>query len=569
MKILLFLFTPLFLFGDAKTNAEFFGFFTLLPPIIAIVLAFLTKDVILSLFIGSLSGTFMLALVEHNVLTAFVVGFSTFVSKAVNSLADPGNAGIILQMLTIGGMVALITKTGGAKAVAIWFATKAKKAKSSQLVTWLMGCFIFFDDYANSFIVGPIMRPLTDKFKVSREKLAFIMDSTAAPIAGLAIISTWIGFELSVIKSGYDLLSDEQIGFLQTTRENINAFDVFIQTLPYRFYNIFMLAFVLFTILQEREFGPMLRAERRAKKVESFEDLQSESENLEDKLLEPKDNIKLRSSNAIIPLFILIIFAFVGFYFSGLGNIEDEATLAAIKEAPLGLFALRETFSSADTATVLFQAALLASVVAIALGVYHKIFSVKEGIVTWTYGWRMMVITVIILMCAWPLSSAIKDLGTSIYLVDLLSSKTPLYLLPLAVFLLASLVSLSTGTSYGTMGILMPLTIPLALGIGSFNELSGLDLHHYMIISISAVLTGAIFGDHCSPISDTTILSSMASKCDLLAHVKTQMPYAIFICAVSLFAGYLPVALGVSVWLVLPLNLILIALLLRFIGKKV
>lgn len=567
MKIFLFCLMPLFLFADAKTNAEFFGAFTLLPPIIAICLAFITKDVILSLFIGALSGTFMLSLVEHNILYAIALSFSTFIQKAVEALSTPSNAGIILQMLTIGGMVALITKMGGTKAVALWFAQKAKKAKSSQLVSYFLGYFIFFDDYANSFIVGPIMRPLTDKFKVSREKLAFIMDSTAAPIAGLAIISTWIGFELSVIKEGYNLVNDELLVALNQGREQINAFEIFIQTLPYRFYNIFMLVFVLFTILQEREFGPMLTAERKAKISQQNTD--ALSENLEDKLLEPKENIPLHRSNALIPLAVLIIFAFVGFYFSGYANITDSTIKAQIQAAPLGLTALRETFSSADTATVLFQAALLASITAIAMGAWRKIFSIKEGIITWTYGWRMMIITVIILMCAWPLSSAIKDLGTSIYLVELLSSSTPLYLLPMAIFLLASIVSLSTGTSYGTMGILMPLTIPLALGVGSHNALVGVDLHYYVVLSISAVLSGAIFGDHCSPISDTTILSAMASKCDLLSHVKTQMPYAIFICVLSLFTGYLPVALGLSVWIVLPLNLVLIALLLRIFGKKV
>ncbi|CAM3456254.1 Na+/H+ antiporter NhaC family protein [Campylobacter upsaliensis] len=567
MKILLLCFTPLFLFGDATFNAQFFGIFSLLPPIIAITLAFITKDVILSLFIGALSGGFMLALVEQNIFYALVNSFVIFVKKAVESLANTSNAGIILQMLTIGGMVALITKMGGTKAVATWFAKKAKKAKSSQLATWFMGCFIFFDDYANSFIVGPIMRPLTDKFKISREKLAFIMDSTAAPIAGLAIISTWIGFELSVIKQGYDLIDDKLFLALNQSREQINAFEIFIQTLPYRFYNILMLAFVLFTILQEREFGPMLQAQRHAKNID-FSTIQNASENLEDKLLEPKEGIDLKASNATIPLGILIVFSFVGFYFSGYANIEDTNLKAQIELAPLSLLALRETFSSADTATALFQAAFLASIVAIIMGVYRKIFTLKEGIMTWTYGWRMMIITVIILMCAWPLSSVIKDLGTSIYLVDLLSDTLPLYLLPLIVFLLSSVVSLSTGTSYGTMGILMPLTVPLAIGLGVHNELMDAQLHHYMVINISAVLTGAIFGDHCSPISDTTILSSMASKCELLAHVKTQMPYAIFICFISLFAGYLPVTLGLSVWIVLPLDLILIFILLRIFGKK-
>lgn len=564
------LLSPLFLFANSpKDNAEFFGFFTLLPPLIAIFLSLLTKDVILSLFIGSLSGTFMLSLINHNFLYAIIYSFTTFIQKVVQSLTDSGNAGIILQILTIGGVVALITKNGGAKAVAIWFASKAKQAKSSQFATWLLGLFIFFDDYANSFIIGSIMRPLTDKFKVSREKLAFIMDSTAAPVAGVAIISTWIGFELSVISQGYDLIDEKVFSHLNTARENINAFEIFIQTLPYRFYNLFMLIFVFLTISMNREFGPMLKAELMARKNQHFEDVQSKSENFEDKLLEPKDEIRLELSNALVPLFILILFSFIGFYFSGYANIEDTSVKAQIDASPLSLFALRETFSSANTAIVLFQAAFLASITAIVMGAYKKIFSIKEGIVIWTYGWRMMIITMIILLCAWSLSSTIKELGTSIYLVDLLSDKTPLNLLPTAIFILASLISFSTGTSYGTMGILMPLAIPLSIGVGVSNDLVATELHHYMIINISAVLTGAIFGDHCSPISDTTILSSMVSKCELLAHVKTQMPYAISVCLISIIFGYLPVTFGLNVGFSLILGVLAMILLLRFLGKKV
>ncbi len=560
---------PLMLYANsAEENAQLFGFFTLMPPLVAILLSFITKDVVLSLFIGALSGTFMLGLEKHSVFYALTSGFSAFVSRAVNSVADPTNAGILLQILTIGGVIALVTKTGGTKAIAVWFANKAKKARDSQFVAWLMGIVIFFDDYANSFIVGPIMRPLTDKFKVSREKLAFIVDSTAAPVAGMAVISTWIGFELSVIKSGYDLIDENSFSHLHLARESVSAFDVFIQSLPYRFYNIFMLIFVLLTIYIGREFGPMLKAELRSRKEQDFKE-ESLNDSYEDAFLEPDENTPLYYSNALVPLAILIIFSFVGFYFSGYGNIENESLRSQINDSPLSLLALRETFSHANTAIVLFQSALLASIVALVMGAYRKIFSIKNGIVIWTHGWRMMVITVIILVCAWSLSSVIKDLGTSIYLVNLLSDTTPVYLLPSAVFILASIISLSSGTSYGTMGILMPLAIPLSIGVGVFNELSGANLHHYMVINISAVLTGAVFGDHCSPISDTTILSSMVSRCDLLAHVKTQAPYAFSVCVISILFGYLPVTLGLNVWFSLLLGILAMTLTLYIFGKKI
>ncbi|EFU6100013.1 Na+/H+ antiporter NhaC family protein [Campylobacter lari] len=568
MKIFYLLLTPLLLLADAQANAEFFGVWTLLPPVIAIVLAFITKDVVLSLFIGALSGTFMLGLIENNIYHAIIASFTGFISKVVNSMASSGNAGILLQVLTIGGVVALITKTGGTKAVALWLSTKAKQAKSSQFATWCMGIFIFFDDYANSLIVGPIMRPVTDKFKVSREKLAFIMDATAAPITGLAIISTWIGLEISLIRSGYDLIDDATFAHLGIVKEEINAFEIFVQTLPYRFYNLFMLIFVLLTIYTGREFGPMLKAELRAR-AGKFSHGHEQIDNVEDKVLEPKEHIKLQASNAIIPLAVLIIFSFIGFYFSGYNALEDANIKMQIDAAPFSLFAFRETFGAADASIVLFQAALLATIVAIILGMYRKIFTLKEAIATWTHGWRTMIMTVIILLCAWSLASVIKDLGTSKYLIDLFSDKTPIYLLPTAIFIFASIISFSTGTSYGTMGILMPLAIPLAMAVGVHNDLNGIELHQYMIINISGVLTGAIFGDHCSPISDTTILSSMGSKCDLLAHVSTQMPYALSVCAISILCGYLPVALGLNVWLGLVFGIIVMIALLFIVGKKV
>lgn len=621
MKFLCILLLPLALLANSpEQNSQLFGAFTLLPPFIAIVLAFVTKDVILSLFLGAMSGTFMLALVSNGYGASELIGaqnaaqaladtlnnatqnlsttqalesadktnaqiqgdtnafvllyhsavgaFTGFISRVLHSMASTGNAGVILQVLTIGGVVALITKNGGTKAVALWLSRKARQAKSSQFATWLMGVFVFFDDYANSLIVGPIMRPVTDKFKVSREKLAFIMDATAAPIAGLAIISTWIGLELSLIRAGYDLIEPSVFERLNLARDNINAFAIFVETLPYRFYNLFMLIFVLLTIYMGREFGPMLKAEQKARKGE-FSQGHQRLDNIEDKLLEPKENIALKARNAIVPLFVLVVFAFIGFYFNGYNNIADTATKALIDASPLSFYALRETFGASSASVVLFQAALLASIVAIAMAAWGKIFAVKEGIAVWMQGWRTMIMTVIILLCAWSLASTIKDLGTSRYLIELLSDKTPLFALAGAVFLLASVISFATGTSYGTMGILMPLTIPLAAAVGVHNELAGAELHHYMIINISAVLTGAIFGDHCSPISDTTILSSMGSRCDLLAHVKTQMPYALFVCAISLVFGYLSVSLGLNVWASLALGVVAMMVLLRLVGKKV
>ena len=311
----------------------------------------------------------------------------------------------------------------------------------------------------------------------------------------------------------------------------------------------------------------MLTAERRAAagKIHSSN---SRVANLEDKALEPKEGVKLESKNAIVPLITLILGAFTSFYFSGLNDLQGAELEAALAE-PFSFHTLQTTFGHANSSVALFQSALLATVVAIFMSVYKKIFSVREAIETWVAGWKTMIITLVILLLAWSLSSVIKELGTSRYLVDLLSSSTPKFILPVAIFLLGSFISFSTGTSYGTMGILMPLAIPLANAVAINSGLTGDAMHAYMIVSISAVLTGAIFGDHCSPISDTTILSSMGAGCDHLDHVKTQMPYSLTVCAISVVMGYLPVSLGLSIWIALPLGLLVTAGVVRFVGQKI
>ncbi|VYS76052.1 Na+/H+ antiporter NhaC family protein [Campylobacter ureolyticus] len=557
----IFLFLPILMFGNelADLNAQKFGILTLIPPVVAIGLAFVTKDVIFSLFIGVFSGTFMMFITNENIFNAFIKGFVDVSARMVHSMADPWNAGIILQVLAIGGVVALITRMGGTKAVAEWLAKRAKNHKSSQISTWLMGLFVFFDDYANALIVGPVMRPVTDKFKVSREKLAFIIDATAAPIAGIAIISTWIGYELSVIKSSYEIIG----------MTDVNAFAIFLETIPYRFYNIFMIIFVFATAFTAREFGPMYKAELRARTTGiTTSKNHIKMDDIEDKSILPKQGIKLQTSNAIIPILTLMFGAILGFYLNGLGALEGEI-LEQVKANPFSLFALRETFGNADASVVLFQAALFATVVAIFMGVYRKIFTISEAIGVWVKGWKTMIITIVILLLAWSLSSIIKDLGTSKYLVGILSDSVPLWVLPTTIFILGSFISFSTGTSYGTMGILMPLAIPLAFAIGGYNGLTEHTLHSYIIINIGSVLTGAIFGDHCSPISDTTILSSMGAGCNHIDHVATQMPYALSIGAISILIGYLPVSFGMPVVFSLALGVISIFALLKIIGKKV
>ena len=536
----------------AAVNADKFGIWTLIPPLVAIVLAFITKNVVISLFIGILSGSFLVSLAGHNVFGAFIQAFLDFVNRALNSLADPWNAGIVLQVLAIGGVINLVAKMGGAKAIAEALARKAKTVKSTQLTTWLLGLCVFFDDYANSLIVGPIMRPVADKMKISRERLAFIIDATAAPIAGLAIVSTWIGLEVGLIGDAFNGIGVEA-----------DAFGVFLNTIPYRFYNILILVFIVITSLLLKDFGPMRKAEIRARQGRSL-DSEIAMDSSEHSDLEPKEGVRLSIWNAIVPIGTLIIAALVAFYYSGYSAIMggDDATLIQLfTDSPFTFTAIREAFSASDASVALFQSALLAGIVAMVMAVVQKIFTVSEAIDAWVDGMKTLVITGVILILAWSLSSVIKELGTAKYLIKLLSGSFPAFLLPSLIFVLGAIISFSTGTAYGTMGILMPLAVPLAHSINP--EMS------FIVVNTSAVLTGAIFGDHCSPISDTTILSSMGAGCNHIDHVRTQMPYALFTGAITILFGYIPAGLGMPIYIVLPLAILAVFVGVQIFGKKV
>ena len=534
----------------AQLNADQFGIMTLLPPLVAIVLAFITKNVVVSLFIGIMSGSFILQMTGNNVFMALFLAFMDVIDRALASLADPWNAGIILQVLAIGGVINLVAKMGGAKAIAEALAKRAKSARGTQLITWFSGLLVFFDDYANALIIGPMMRPVADKMKISRERLAFIIDATAAPIAGLAIISTWIGLEVGLIGDAFSGIGLE-----------VDAFGVFLQTIPYRFYNILILAFIIITTVLCKEFGPMREAELRARRGQSV----LKETNMNDHSdLEPKEGVTLSVWNAIIPIGTLIVAALAAFYYSGYTAImggEDAALIQIFTSAPFSFEAIKEAFSSADASIALFQAAVIAGIVAIVMGVGQKIFTVSEAIDVWVDGMKTLIITGVILILAWSLSSVIKELGTAKYLISLLSGTLPAFLLPSLIFVLGSVISFSTGTAYGTMGILMPLAIPLAYSLNP-------DMS-YVVVSTGAVLTGAIFGDHCSPISDTTILSSMGAGCNHIDHVKTQMPYALFVGTITVLFGYIPAGLGLPIYIVLPLALVAVFVGVQIFGKRV
>jgi Na+/H+ antiporter NhaC len=540
--------------SPGEINATQWGLLTLLPPLLAILLAFITRNVILSLFIGIYSGSFLLSLNTDGFLNSLWKGFIRLTFEMQASLSSSWNAGIVLQTLAIGGLIGVISRIGGAKAIAEALSRRARSPRSAQFYTWCMGLFIFFDDYANSLTVGPIMRPVTDKMRISREKLAFIIDATAAPIAGIALISTWIGYELGLINEGYTALG-----------LNENVYGMFIRTIPYRFYNIFILVFIFIGIWMLREFGPMYHAEKRTRTTGNVHGTVAQPMIDTDALaVQPEKGIPLKVSNAVVPILTLIISAFLGLYYNGFTAIiagENTVLAEQVRSAPLSFLAIREAFSASDASIVLLQAALLAGIIAMFMGVSRKIITWIQAVETWIQGAKALLITVIILVLAWSLSGIVNELGTAVYLVSILSETIPPFLLSSLIFLLGASISFATGTSFGTMGILMPLAIPLAYAMDPSRG--------FMAMSIGAVLTGAIFGDHCSPISDTTILSSMGAACDHIDHTRTQLGYAVPVAVIAVLFGYIPAGLGWPVWIPLLLGIAAVAALIRLFGKKV
>jgi Na+/H+ antiporter NhaC len=556
--------------GDAEAFAALYGVWTLIPPLLALLLAFLTRNVILSLFLGVLSGTWMVAIVSGDLLGSITGAFFNSTDYFIGTLADRWDAGIIMQVLVIGALIALITRMGGMRAIADLVVKIAKGPRSAQITMWISSWVIFFDDYANALIIGPIMRPLCDKYRISREKLAYIVDSTAAPVAGIMLISTWIGTELVNINEGLAIAGVT----------GVTAYGIFIDTIPYRFYNIMALFFVFATAFLLRDFGPMLKAEIRARTTGETINPGSEVMETEKVIDEEKEEIKenygiLKTSkkvtppniwNALIPVGVLIISAVILFYTNGAAAVGAEALEG------LSFFeAVREAYSNSDASIVLFQAGLLACIVAIIMGFFEKIFTLKDGIETWAHGMKSMLFVCIVLILAWSIGSVIGDLGTAHFLVSNLSDVLPQFIVPALIFIIAAVVSFATGTAYGTMAILLPLCIPLAaaiVGITGMEITSSGDAYVYILMCSSAVLTGAIFGDHSSPISDTSILSSMGAGCSLLDHVITQIVYAVTV-GVVVIAGYILVGLGLNVWITLLVMAAILVLILLFVGKKV
>ncbi|MCZ6688858.1 MAG: Na+/H+ antiporter NhaC family protein [Planctomycetota bacterium] len=511
----------------------------LLPPLLAIGLAIATREVLLSLFAGIWLGATLIA--RYNPVAGFLASLDHYM---VQALADPDHAAIVLFTLSLSGMVGLMARSGGTRGLAEVFGRYARTVRSGQISTFLFGLVIFFDDYANTLLVGNTLRPLTDKLKISREKLAYIVDSTAAPVAGIAFISTWVGFEVGVIRDALESI-DPVAG---------TPFGILIETIPYRFYSILAILFVLFIAWSRRDFGPMLRAERRAReegKVLSDTAVPLLDRSVTD--LESAPGVAPRAANAALPIVSVILATLVGLAWTGRSGWTPGANF---------FDNIRGVVESSDSYKVLFWGAAIGSVLAGVLAMGTRSLNLKDTIAAWMMGVRAMILAIAILILAWSIGSVCEDLQIGAYVGDLTRGWLGPTLLPAVIFLAAAGISFATGTSYGTMGILMPIAVPLAASIGGADR-------ELLLASIGSVLAGAIFGDHCSPISDTTVLSSVASGSDHIDHVRTQAPYALVVAGASVLLGCIPVGLGFSPWIGLGLGAgALLAFLLLF-GRRV
>ncbi len=470
-----------------------YGWLTIIPPLVAIALALITKQVIVSLLIGILSGAFILT------------GFSPLGAVSLSALTmwenvtDPWNLAILIFLVTLGILTYLMVIAGGAAAYGEWATKRIKSRAGAQLASLLLGIIIFIDDYFNCLTVGTVMTPVTDRFRVSRAKLAYIIDSTAAPVCVLAPVSSWV---VTIMSTMGDKFKDVGI--------TLEPFTAFIRTLPMNLYAWATLAMVAFVAVTELDFGPMAHFEGEAKATGNVHGPKAS----EEKVRLPKISKKGTVPDLVVPVIGLIAFAIIMMAYTGGYFVENIGFFDAIKNT--------------DSATALMYAGFLALALALVMFIARGVVPIARLPEAVWQGFLSMVPAMLILCFAWTIGGVISELGTGLFLATRVGQALNPALYPVIMFLLACIIAFATGTSWGTFAIMIPIAI-------DFSVLLAPDL---LIVMIAAVLAGAVYGDHCSPISDTTILSSTGSGCNHIDHVSTQLPYAT-VSAVMCGIGYI------------------------------
>ena len=520
-RILLFncLFVSPQLFAGTQTDS--LTWYGIIPALLAIILAVCTKQVILSLITGIISGSIIYSFLNDSGTYFFGID-KVFDHYLLNSIANKHNASIILFSLLIAGSIHIMTKMGAFNGLIKWLSKYAKSKRSALLITYFMGFFVFFDDYANTLVVGNTMQRITDRFKISREKLAFIVDATAAPIASIAFVSTWIGYEIQLIKDGLE--SADFVG-------SDSAYGVFLKTVPYSFYPIITLIFVFVLIVTGKDFGSMKKFELKQIQV-----INSEIEVVK----------SIHPLWAVLPVVVLLFFTLFGIYSSGdthLGFVKAIQTGDCYKGLLWG------------SSSCFFHVFLIS--------VFTK-NTISENF-NWMFeGMKSLLPALTILILAWGLNGVLEDLMLGEYIGYLMSnSNVPFYIIPLTTFVLSSIIAFSTGSSFSTMGILIPIVISVCL---SFYDTEDFEFGVFYA-SIASVLSGSVLGDHCSPISDTTVLSSMATGCDHINHVNSQLIYCLVSGVIAVLLILLHSIFQINIWFIYAVGVVLIYLIISLLGS--
>ena len=485
----------------ARESVSSYGtILALLPPVIAIALALLTKEVYSSLFVGILTGS--LIYTNWNLWDMVLNSFDVMISK----ICDSWNVGILIFLVLLGMMVSMINKAGGSAAYGRWAAQRIKNKRGAVISTCILGMLIFIDDYFNCLTVGSVMRPVTDKHKISREKLAYIIDATAAPVCIIAPISSWAAAVSSVAPEGEGL-------------------SLFISSIPYNLYALLTLFAVLFMAYIGLDFGKMKAAEQNAAMGIGYP---------EDENTAAADNAKGTVMDLVLPIVVLIISCVLTMIYTG-GFFDPES----------GVYMnFVDAFAGCDASMGLVLGSFFALAITFLLYLPRKVITFNQFADSFVDGFRAMVSSILILIFAWTLSGVTNQLGAKVFVAELVrgAANGLANFLPAIIFLIGCFLAFSTGTSWGTFGVLLPIVC----AVFPSGEL--------MVISVAACLAGAVCGDHCSPISDTTIMASAGADCNHIAHVNTQLPYVLSVAGVS-FVGYILAGFVQNAWIVLPVSL--------------
>ena len=510
---------------------EHYGVLSLLPPLVAIVLCIVTKQLVISLFLGAFTGA--LILVGWNPVAAFV----TTLMYCVQSVANASHASILVFTMLLGGFIGLLGKSGGMQGLVNYAIKYVNSRVKGQVATCLLSILLFFDDYTSIILSGVVARPITDKLRISREKLSYIVDSCGCGVSATAPVSNWTAYEVGVIG-----------GVLATMGVTDSAYMVFLSSIPYRFYCLFSVFFVFVIVLMQRDFGKMYDAERRAITTgQVFRPDSTPMGGLDEKEFTIPEGTPIYARNFFIPIITFFIVAFIGFFITG-GGAEKFAA-----EGVAGIM------GSADVINMMIVAIMTSTIVLAVLMKTQKIMNVTEITDTWTNGMKAILFTIVFIVLAWTVAGFCSSLGTAKFVVGaLVESSFPAWLVPSAVFCIAGVIAFATGSSWGTMALVLPLALPAAVGLDA-----------NFAATLGGVLTGATLGDHVSPISESVVMSSMSAACDHMDHVTTQWVYAIVCCVIAIVFGFIPAGMGVPVWISLIVGCVAAVVFVRIVGKRI